>query len=249
MKRNRALLSASYLATYESLPARRRVEAGTHPDPNSPLYRATELRHPKQPLIIIPQMLTELSAPVYGNDSVGALDHDLTVQHQERPSGQRIIVAGRVLDEDGRPVPHTLIEVWQANAAGRYAHKVDRWDAPLDPNFTGAGRTLTDQDGGYQFVTIQPGAYPWRNHTNAWRPAHIHFSLFGQAFATRLVTQMYFPGDPLLALDPIFNSVSDERARKRMVSAFDLSLTKAEWGLGYRFDIVLRGAQATPMER
>ncbi len=164
------------------------------------------------------------------------------------PLGQRIIVAGRVLDEDDRPVPNTLIEVWQANAAGRYAHKVDRWDAPLDANFTGAGRTLSDAEGRYRFITIRPGAYPWRNHDNAWRPAHIHFSLFGQAFATRLVTQMYFPGDPLLAFDPIFNSVPDG-ARHRMVSVYDLSLTTPEWALGYQFDIVLRGRAATPMER
>ena len=232
----------------ESLSPRRHPSVGAHPDPNSPLYRATAFRHPKQPLIIIPQTLTELSAPVYGHERIGPLDHDLTRQHADRPLGQRIIVSGRVLDEDARPVPHTLIEVWQANAAGRYAHTVDRWDAPLDPNFTGAGRTLTDAEGRYAFVSIQPGAYPWRNHDNAWRPAHIHFSLFGQAFATRLVTQMYFPGDPLLALDPIFNSVRDERSRSRMVSAFDLSLTTPEWALGYRFDIILRGPGETPME-
>ncbi len=220
-----------------------------HPDPNSPAYRATEFRHPKQPLIIIPPTLTELTAPVYGHDAIAPTDHDLTVQHAAAPVGQRIVIAGRVLDEDDRPVPHTLIEIWQANAAGRYAHKVDQWKAPLDPNFTGAGRTLTDADGRYTFTTIRPGAYPWRNHENAWRPAHIHFSLFGHAFATRLVTQMYFPGDPLLPLDPIFNSVPDARARDRMVSAFDLSLTNPEWALGYRFDLVLRGRDATPMER
>jgi protocatechuate 3,4-dioxygenase beta subunit len=231
-----------------AIPARRSVAPGVHPDPNSPAYRATEFRHPKQPLIIIPQTLTELTAPVYGDDAILPTDHDLTVQHAAAPLGQRIIVTGRVLDEDDRPVPNTLIEVWQANAAGRYAHKVDRWDAPLDANFTGAGRTLSDAEGRYRFVTIRPGAYPWRNHDNAWRPAHIHFSLFGQAFATRLVTQMYFPGDPLLAFDPIFNSVP-ERARHRMVSAFDLSITKPEWALGYQFDIVLRGRAATPMER
>jgi len=230
------------------LSARRRA-AGIHPDAGSPSYRATELRHPKQPLVIIPQSLTELSAPVYGQESVGALDHDLTAQHDGPPAGQRIVVSGRVLDDDGRPVPHTLIEVWQANAAGRYAHVSDSWDAPLDRNFTGAGRALTDAGGGYTFVTIRPGAYPWRNRHNAWRPAHIHFSLFGHAFATRLVTQMYFPGDPLLSLDPIFNAVPDERARARMVSAFDLSLTKAEWALGYCFDIVLRGSDEPPMER
>lgn len=220
-----------------------------HPDPNSPGYRATEFRHPKQPLIIIPQTLTELTAPVYGHDAIAPTDHDLTVQHAAAPIGQRIVIAGRVLDEDDRPVPHTLIEIWQANAAGRYAHKVDNWKAPLDPNFTGAGRALTDADGYYTFTTIRPGAYPWRNHDNAWRPAHIHFSLFGQAFATRLVTQMYFPGDPLLPLDPIFNSVPDARARERMVSALDPSLTTPEWALGYRFDLVLRGRDATPMER
>lgn len=227
---------------------RRRAEPGTHPVPDAPAYRATALRHPKRPLIIIPQTLTELSAPVYGPETVGPADHDLTVQHAGSPVGQRIVVAGRVLDEDDRPVPHTLIEIWQANAAGRYAHKVDRWDAPLDPNFTGAGRTLTDADGRYRFVSIHPGAYPWPNHDNAWRPSHIHFSLFGQAFATRLVTQMYFPGDPLLPFDPIFNSVP-EGARHRLVSAFDLSLTTPEWALGYQFDLVLRGRAATPMER
>jgi protocatechuate 3,4-dioxygenase, beta subunit len=231
--------------------SRERIVASrnVHPDPNSPAYRATEFRHPKQPLIIIPQTLTELTAPVYGHDAIAPTDNDLTLQHAAAPVGQRIVIAGRVLDEDDRPVPHTLIEIWQANAAGRYAHKVDQWKAPLDPNFTGAGRTLTDADGRYTFTTIRPGAYPWRNHQNAWRPAHIHFSLFGRAFASRLVTQMYFPGDPLLPLDPIFNSVPDAGARERMVSAFDLSLTNPEWALGYRFDLVLRGRDATPMER
>jgi protocatechuate 3,4-dioxygenase beta subunit len=207
------------------------------------------LRHPKQPLIVIPQTLTELSAPVYGHESIRPHDHDLTAQRPGPPAGQRIVVSGRVLDEDDRPVANTLIEVWQANAAGRYAHKADRWDAPLDPNFTGAGRVLTDALGRYRFISIKPGAYPWRNHHNAWRPAHIHFSLFGQAFATRLVTQMYFPGDPLLPHDPIFNSVPDEHARNRMISEFDLSLTTPEWALGYRFDIVLRGAKQTPVEQ
>ena len=234
---------------YSELSPRRRPARGVHPDPNSPQYRATELRHPKQPLVIIPQTLTELSAPVYGDAVIGQHDHDLTVQHGATPQGQRIVVSGRVLDDDGRPVPHALIEVWQANAAGRYAHKVDQWDAPLDPNFSGAGRTLTDGEGNYKFITVRPGAYPWRNHHNAWRPAHIHFSLFGQAFATRLVTQMYFPGDPLLPLDPIFNAVPDASARERMISAFDLSATTPEWALGYRFNIVLRGRDETPMER
>lgn len=225
----------------------RRPAAGTHP-PADPAYRSTALRHPVRPLIIIPQTLTERTAPVYGREAIGPLDHDLTKQHAGEPVGQRIIVSGRVLDEDGRPVPHTLVEVWQANAAGRYRHQVDQWNAPLDPNFSGAGRTLTDADGRYTFVTIHPGAYPWRNHHNAWRPCHIHFSLFGSAFLTRLVTQMYFPGDPLLALDPIFNAVPDAAARQRMVAAFDLSRTEPEHALGYQFDIVLRGRQQTPME-
>jgi protocatechuate 3,4-dioxygenase beta subunit len=225
-----------------------RGEPNVHPLPDSPAYRATALRHPVRPLIVIPQTLTELTGPVYGRESIGPLDHDLTRQHAGEPHGQRIVVEGRVLDEGQRPVPHTLIEIWQANAAGRYAHKVDQWDAPLDPNFTGAGRTLTDAEGRYRFVTIRPGAYPWRNHHNAWRPAHIHFSLFGHAFLTRLVTQMYFPGDPLLALDPIFNSVPDARVRERLVSTFDLSRTEPAFALGYRFDLVLRGRDETPME-
>ena len=236
-------------STLIQLPSLAPVPSGMHPAPDSPEYRATSLRHPKQPLIILPHTLGELSAPVYGADRIGATDHDLTVQHNGPPVGQRIIVSGRVLDEGGRPVPNTLIEVWQANAAGRYAHKVDQWDAPLDPHFTGAGRTLTDAEGRYTFVSIHPGAYPWRNHHNAWRPSHIHFSLFGQAFGSRLVTQMYFPGDPLLPLDPIFNAIPDARARERLIAGFDLDLTRPEWALGYRFDIVLRGRGATPMER
>lgn len=225
----------------------RRPASGVNPLPDTPSYRSTALRHPKQPLVIIPQTLSELSGPVYGVDDIGALDHDLTRQHAGAPQGQRIIVSGRVLEESGRPVPNTLIELWQANAAGRYAHRIDQWDAPLDPNFSGAGRTLTDPEGRYSFVTIRPGAYPWRNHANAWRPAHIHFSLFGHCFLTRLVTQMYFPGDPLLPFDPIFNAVPDERARARMVAGFELSQTVEAWALGYAFDIVLRGRHETPM--
>jgi protocatechuate 3,4-dioxygenase beta subunit len=219
-----------------------------HPPSDYPPYRSTELRHPKQPLIIIPETLTERSGPVYGRESVGPLDHDLTAGHAAAPAGQRIIVSGRVLDEGQRPVPNTLVEIWQANAAGRYKHRVDQWDAPLDPNFTGAGRTLTDAEGRYTFITIRPGAYPWRNHDNAWRPAHIHVSLFGQSFLSRLVTQMYFPGDPLLPFDPIFNSIPDPRARSRLIAGFDLSLTRPEWALGFQFDIVLRGAEQTPAE-
>jgi protocatechuate 3,4-dioxygenase, beta subunit len=179
---------------------------------------------------------------------VGELDHDLTLGHGGEPLGERIIVQGRVLDGSGRPMRHSLVEVWQANAAGRYTHHGDRHPAPLDPNFSGAGRCMTDGDGWYRFVTVKPGAYPWKNHPNAWRPAHIHFSLFGSSFASRLITQMYFPGDPLFEQDPIFQSVGDERARRRMISRFDLEATEPEWALAYHFDIVLAGRDATPRD-
>jgi protocatechuate 3,4-dioxygenase, beta subunit len=227
----------------------RRPRDDVHPPRDFAGYRSTALRHPKQPLVIVPQTLSELTGPVYGHASVTAADHDLTNRGASEPIGERIVVEGRVIDEDGRPVRDSLVELWQANAAGRYAHRVDRHNAPLDPNFTGAGRALTDADGHYRFLTIKPGAYPWGNHSNAWRPAHIHFSLWGPSFLTRLVTQMYFPGDPLLALDPIYNSVPDPRGRDRLIANFDLSLTLAEFAVGYRFDIVLRGRHATPMEK
>jgi protocatechuate 3,4-dioxygenase beta subunit len=219
-----------------------------HPPNDSASYRSTELRHPEQPLVVIPQTLSEITGPVFSPGRMGPLDHDLTRQHAGEPIGERIVVAGRVLDEGGRPVPETLIEVWQANAAGRYLHKNEGHDAPLDPNFSGAGRTLSDAQGGYRLVTVKPGAYPWPNHPNAWRPAHIHFSIFGASFLTRLVTQMYFPGDPLLALDPIFHSIPDAKARERLICAFDLDLTQPGFALGYRFDLVLRGRDATPLE-
>jgi protocatechuate 3,4-dioxygenase, beta subunit len=225
----------------------RRPLAGVHPPLNSPEYRATALRHPRETLIIIPQTLSELSGPVYGLDAVGPTDHDLTRQHAGEPVGERIVIEGRVVDEDGHAIPHTLIEVWQANAAGRYAHKGDQHAAPLDPNFSGAGRALTDATGAFRFVTIKPGAYPWPNHPNAWRPAHVHFSLFGPSFLTRLVTQMYFPGDPLLAFDPIYQSIRDERARRRLIAGFELGITEPGIALGYHFDLVLRGRDATPM--
>jgi protocatechuate 3,4-dioxygenase beta subunit len=199
-------------------------------------------------LIVIPHTLSELTGPVYPYGKIEATDNDLTRQHAGEPLGERIIVEGRVLDEDGRPIPQTLVEVWQANAAGRYTHRVDMHPAPLDPNFSGAGRTITDQQGRYRFVTIKPGAYPWRNHDNAWRPAHIHFSLFGTSFLSRLVTQMYFPGDPLMPHDPILNCIPDPAARQRLVAAFDLGVTEPEWALGFTFDIVLRGSRATPVE-
>jgi protocatechuate 3,4-dioxygenase, beta subunit len=210
-----------------------------------PDYRSTRTRAPQRPLVARPEDFRDLQSPVYGHGDLGQLDSDLTRQHDGEPQGERIIVTGRLLEEDGRPVRNALIEIWQANAAGRYRHDRDRHPAPLDPNFTGAGRTLTDEDGRYEFVTVKPGAYPWQNHPNAWRPAHIHFSVFGRTFSSRLVTQMYFPGDPLFEFDPIFQSVRDERARARLVAQFDLGLTKPEWALGYRFDIVLR---STPFE-
>ena len=214
-----------------------------------PPYASSVKRAPLRPLIAVPQTLSEWTGPVFGHADIGLTDADLTRHGQGEPLGERIIVSGCVLDEDARPVPNALIEVWQANAAGRYLHKNDQHDAPLDPNFTGCGRTLTDNNGKYRFVTIKPGAYPWRNHPNAWRPMHIHFSLFGAGLLTRLVTQMYFPGDPLLAFDPIFQSVPDELGRARLISAFDWATTIPEQALGYKFDIVLRGRDATPMEK
>jgi protocatechuate 3,4-dioxygenase beta subunit len=200
------------------------------------------------PLVTLPATLTELTGPRFGHGLIRECDNDLTAQHAGDPVGERIYVHGRVLDEDGRPVRNALIEVWQANAAGRYRHKVDTWDAPLDPNFAGAGKTLTDEDGRYFFKTIKPGPYPWRNHHNAWRPSHIHFSLFGSGILSRLVTQMYFPGDPLQPLDPIFNSISDEAARMRLVSTLDMQRSEPNYALAFAFDIVLRGRSETPFE-
>ncbi len=220
------------------------------PDPpfDFPGYGSTRLRAPKEPLVIIPETLTELTGPAYGDGVVGPLDHDLTRQRAGEPLGERIVVSGRVVDRAGRPLRGELVEVWQANAAGRYAHVVDTHGAPLDPNFTGAGRCLTDDDGWYRFTTVKPGAYPWGNHHNAWRPNHIHFSLFGRTFTDRLITQMYFPGDPLFEYDPIFNSIRDEKARESLICRLDLELTEPDWALGYRWDIVLGGRDATPLE-
>jgi protocatechuate 3,4-dioxygenase, beta subunit len=219
-----------------------------HPPLASPQYRSTILRAPAQAPVPLPQNLTEVTGPLLGEGRVRETDADLTRQHAGEPLGQRIIVRGRVLDGDGRPIPRTLVEIWQANAAGRYHHARDNWPAPLDPNFTGCGRTLTDAQGRYRFLTIKPGIYPWGNHDNAWRPAHIHFSLFGRAFTQRLVTQMYFPDDPMFRYDPIFNSIPDEKARQRLVSRFDPGSTEPEWALAFRWDIVLRGRAGTPME-
>lgn len=224
------------------------TRAGNASDPPSlsPGYKSTVLRAPSRPLVIIPQTLSEITGPVYGHSDVKPGEADLTKQHAGEPLGERIVVQGRVLDEAGRAVPNALVEIWQCNAAGRYIHESDQHPAPFDPNFTGAGRVVTNEHGLYQFTTVKPGAYPWRNHHNAWRPAHIHLSLFGPSFLTRLVTQMYFPGDPLFPFDPIFNSVTDAKARERMICRFDMEATKPEWALGYIFDIVLRGPAATP---
>jgi protocatechuate 3,4-dioxygenase, beta subunit len=214
-----------------------------------PGYRSTRWRVPKRPLQTLPEELHALDGPVFGEDILQATDNDLTRQHDGEPLGERITVSGRLLDEDGRPIRNSLVEVWQANAAGRYKHEVDQHPAPLDPNFSGAGRCLTGDDGSYRFVTIKPGSYPWRNHPNAWRPAHIHFSVFGRAFTQRLVTQMYFPGDPLMAYDPIIHAVRDPSARELLVADFDLESTEPEWALAYHWDIVLgRGNGATPLE-
>jgi protocatechuate 3,4-dioxygenase beta subunit len=223
-----------------------RPSGGSHPARDYAPYRSSVLRHPRQPLVAVtdPEAV-ELSGPAFGVSDVTDLDADLTRQHVGEPLGERITVSGRVLDSRGRPVRGQLVEIWQANASGRYAHQRDQHHAPLDPNFTGVGRCLTDDRGGYRFTTVKPGAYPWRNHLNAWRPAHIHFSLFGTAFTQRLVTQMYFPGDPLFRYDPILRSVTDDSARDRLVAAYVHELSQPEFSLGYRWDIVLDGPSAT----
>ena len=228
--------------------AYRRYQPGTQPSHNHPPYVSSIDRHPKQPLIVIPHTVSEMTGPQFTPEDLRDSSADLTKQGVGEPLGERIVVSGRVLDQDGNPVRRTLVEVWQANAAGRYLHMADQHHAPLDLNFKGSGHMLTDDDGRYRFVTIKPGAYPWRNHPNAWRPAHIHFSLFGPAIVTRVVTQMYFPGDPLLPFDPIYNCTADEEARKRLISHFDWETTIPEEALGFRFDIILRGRDATPVE-
>jgi protocatechuate 3,4-dioxygenase, beta subunit len=234
--------------TMPRLPGYRRPPEDTQPAYLEPRYHSTIKRAPTKPLILLPHTLSEIAGPVFGCDMLRPGDHDLTKQHDGEPIGEQIIVGGHVLDEDGNPVRNTLIEIWQANAAGRYRHAVDQHHAPLDPNFTGCGRTLTDANGFYTFTTIKPGAYPWRNPYSAWRPAHIHFSIFGPSFCTRLVTQMYFPGDPLLERDPMYLSIRSEEARSRLVASLDWEITIPELVLGYRFNIVLRGREATPFE-
>ena len=219
---------------------------GSQPDNDTPAYGSTRARHPLRPLLAFPHTVTEATGPAFSPTHFPP-HTDLSVMNGKLAQGERIIVRGRITDEDGRPVPHTMVEIWQANAAGRYFHPLDTHDAPLDPNFKGDGRVFTDADGWYQYTSIKPGAYPWRNHKNAWRPNHIHYSFFGPGFATRLITQMYFPGDPLLAFDPVFKGVPDEAARNRLIANFDLDVTQPEHALGYRFDVVLRGRAATPM--
>jgi protocatechuate 3,4-dioxygenase, beta subunit len=226
----------------------RPIAAGSQPPNDTPGYGSTRLRHPTQPPLRIPQSVTETSGPLFAASRFPPIA-DLSMATGKSALGERIIVRGRVIDEDERPVPNTMIEIWQANASGRYDHPGDQHDAPLDPNFHGNGRVFTDADGWYQFVSIKPGSYPWGNHYNAWRPNHIHYSLFGTGFGQRLITQMYFPGDPLLALDPVYLSVPDPAARERLIAAFDLDITAPSWALGYRFDFVLRGRNATPIEQ
>lgn len=212
-----------------------------------PEYRTTIKRNPGNDLIMVPERLGEITGPVFGEQDLGGLDNDMTLVNGGEAIGQRILVYGKVTGWDNKPVPNTLIEVWQANAAGRYRHKNDSWPAPLDPHFNGVARTLTDKDGQYHFWTVMPGNYPWGNHHNAWRPAHIHFSLYGRQFTERLVTQMYFPNDPLFFQDPIYNAVP-KGARERMIATFDYDETRENFALGYKFDIVLRGRNATPFE-
>nr|WP_307037992.1 protocatechuate 3,4-dioxygenase subunit beta [Arthrobacter sp. B3I4] len=219
--------------------------AETQPRLDYPPYRSSILRHPTKSLQHADPETIELYSPAFGHMDVHALESDLTIQHNGEPMGERIIVSGRVLDGDGRPVAGQLVEIWQANSSGRYIHKRDQHPAPLDPNFTGVGRCITGADGSYSFITIKPGAYPWKNHLNAWRPAHIHFSLFGQEFTQRIVTQMYFPGDPLFALDPIYQSIVDQDARDRLVATYNHDQTKPEWALAYNWDIVLTGSKRT----
>jgi len=210
-------------------------------------YRSTQKRSPKEPLLAMPEGAFDVAGPLVPAGFIRKGDNDLTIRGKSMPLGERMFLAGRILDADGRPVRNSLVEIWQANASGRYHHPGDTHDAPLDPNFEGVGRTLTDDEGNYNFITVKPGSYPWPNHPYAWRPQHIHFSLLGNAPVQRLITQMYFPGDPLLDIDPIYNSVPDPEARKRMICRLHLQTGVENYALGYRFDIILEGAKSTPM--
>ncbi len=214
-----------------------------------PPYRSSTLRHPTHDFLRVDPDEIELAAPAFGVQDVDPLESDLTIAHRGEPLGERMIVTGRVVDGDGRPVRNQLVEIWQANASGRYIHQRDQHPAPLDPNFTGTGRCLTGDDGSYRFVTVKPGPYPWKNHLNAWRPAHIHFSLFGRDFTQRMITQMYFPGDPLFPYDPIYQSITDQSARDRLIATYDHDVTTPEWCTGYRWDIVLSGRRRTWTEQ
>ncbi len=219
----------------------------THPPYFYPPYMSTVLRAPKRKLVRVPPSPLDAAGPVFPKRFVKDSEADLTQWGKGAPLGEKMILVGRVLDDAGRPVRSALVELWQCNAAGRYAHPVDQHDAPLDPNFLGRGQALTDEAGEFRFVTIKHGAYPWRNHAFGWRPAHIHFSLFGSSNAQRLITQMFFPGDPLLPIDPIYNSSPDPAARSRMVASLALESGIEQVALGYRFEIVLGGRRATPM--
>jgi protocatechuate 3,4-dioxygenase beta subunit len=221
-----------------------------HPPALTPDYKTSVLRSPRQPLWSLQNSLSELTGPVFSRDELGQLDHDLILNYAKsgEPIGERTIVHGRVLDENGRGVANTLVEVWQANAGGRYRHKNDTYLAPIDQNFGGCGRMITDADGRYAFRTVKPGAYPFRNHVNSWRPAHIHFSLSGSGFAQRLITQMYFEGDPLIPMDAMLGGIPDPAARQRLVAPLDLNAAVPLDSLAYRFDIVLRGTRSTLFE-
>ena len=247
---SQATISAEIAAQHAAQQERsaRGERAAAHPPRDFAPYRSTALRHPTHALVRADPEEIELFSPAFGHSDVAIDESDLTIQHSGEPLGERIVVTGRVLDGDGRPVRNQLVEVWQANSSGRYVHKRDQHPAPLDPNFTGVGRLITGDDGSYRLTTVKPGAYPWKNHRNAWRPAHIHFSLFGSAFTQRLVTQMYFPGDPLFALDPIYQSIVDPEARERLVASYDHDASEPEWSLGYRWDVVLTGPKSTWME-
>ena len=225
-------------------------DCSQHPPALTPDYKTSVLRSPRLALWSLQNSLSEVTGPVFGRDELGPLDHDLLLNYARdgEPIGERTIVHGRVLDENGRGVPNTLVEVWQANASGRYRHKNDTYLGAIDPNFGGCGRVVTDDAGGYAFRTVKPGAYPFRNHVNSWRPAHIHFSLFGSGFAQRLVTQMYFEGDPLIPHDSILGTIPDPAARQRLVAVLDLRATVPLDSLAYRFDIVLRGFRSTLFE-
>jgi len=212
-------------------------------------YRSSILRHPtKNPRLVDPETI-ELWSPAFGQRDVALIESDLTLQHTGEPQGERMTIEGRLLDSWGRPLRNQLVEIWQANAAGRYIHQRDQHPATLDPNFTGAGRIVTNDAGEYKFTTIKPGPYPWKNHVNAWRPAHIHFSVFGPGFTQRIITQVYFPGDPLFPLDPIYNTIRSQKDRDRLIAAYDHDLTVPEFSMGYRWDIVVDGPDATWFEQ